>query len=258
MFGPSGVKSTPRQVREYGAGNRSRSGAFPRFLLGGLVLLASWWPTSGSALAVSYPPAIGCAVSGVAQAGAGVLDVQAMGFRAGSQVLLSVAGRRIGAAVADPAGSFEGSWLVGALAAGATLTAADAHCTATGLLSIQNLQSGQGEVGSPGGGSAAGQPHPVKPGKTPPAPGAPGPDASPEPEPPVRQGDPVAAAIPSIPPTGLPPQLFLGVAGALLLAGAALTGLTGRLGHRSERRPAAAAISGSSTLPGARVLPDGM
>lgn len=136
-----------------------------------------------------------------------------MGFRAGAQVLVSVAGRRAGRAVADPAGSFEAAWLVAGLTPGATVAAADGSCAVTSLLPVRDQRSRQGET----------------------------------PPPPLR-GDPVVAVIPLIPLTGLPSQLFLGLAGALLLAGAALTGLTGRWGHRSERRPAAAS-SVSSTLP---------
>ena len=58
--------------------------------------------------------------------------------------------------------------------------------------------------------------------------------------------------------TGLPPQLFLGVAGAVLLAGAALTGLTGRLGHRTEGRGSTAtAAAGSLPTLGGPQLSDG-
>lgn len=49
------------------------------------------------------------------------------------------------------------------------------------------------------------------------------------PKDPTSKGD---SAVPYVPLTGLAPQLFLGVAGALLLAGTALTGLTGRIGRR--------------------------
>ncbi|MDQ1722239.1 MAG: hypothetical protein QOI26_1973, partial [Pseudonocardiales bacterium] len=82
-------------------------------MLGGLLLLSTWWFTAGSAQALSYPPSIGCAVWGSAPAGAGVLRVQGMGFLAGSRVQLTVAGQRTGGAVADQAGSFEASWPVG-------------------------------------------------------------------------------------------------------------------------------------------------
>jgi hypothetical protein len=220
------------------------------------VLLASWWFSVGNALADSYPPALGCAVAASAPAGAGVFAVRGMGFRAGSQVLVTVAGQRAGSAVADRAGSFEASWLVARLAPRMTVTAADASCAVTSLLLIENRQPSQDEISpplAPGGGPSSRQPNPaapVKPSQPRPAPGAASPGARPEPVPPAPRREPAAVAIPSIPLTGLPPQLFLGVAGALLLAGAALTGLTGRLGHRSERRPTAAS-SVSSTLPAA-------
>jgi hypothetical protein len=185
---------------------------------GGLVLLSGWWSIAGSAAAESYPPALGCAVSGFASAGSGLLQVHGTGFGAGAQVLVGIDGidgRHTGAVRADAAGSFRAAWPAGALVAGAPVTAADAGCSATGALVIENQQAGSG--GS-------------------------------EPAPPARRADPPAAAIPSIPLTGLPPQLFLGMAGAVLLAGAALTGLTGRLGHRSER-PARPEISVAGTLP---------
>lgn len=261
MRGPSGVKSTPRLVLQYGTGDGSRLRAFSRPVTGSLVLLAGWWLTAGSAFAASYPPAMGCAVSGNAPAGAGVLEVRGMGFRAGSAVLVSVAGLRAGRAVADRAGSFEAGWLIAGLTSGATVTATDASCTVTSVLSIENHQSGQGNTAlppaTPGGSSAPGPATPTKPAKPAkpakprPAPVLPGPGSRPEPAPPARQSDPVAAAIPSIPLTGLPPQLFLGLAGALLLAGVGLTGLTGRLGHRGERRPAPPSAV-SSTLPATR------
>lgn len=220
-----------------------------------LALLAGWWFPAGSALARSYPPAIGCAVSGAAPAGGGILEVRGMGFRAGSAVLVSVAGSPAGRAVADRAGSFEASWLIGHLTSGATLTAADASCTVTGALSIENQPPRQGQSPSspaaPGAGSATGKPtptSPAKPGKLRPAPAVPAPIARAHPTPPALRGEPVAVTIPSIPVTGLAPQFFLGLAGALLLAGTALTGLAGRLGHRGERRPAATGTV-SGTLP---------
>lgn len=230
------------------------------------MLLAGWWLSAASALAApSYPPAIGCAVSGSAQAG--VVQVRGMGFRAGSAVLVSVAGSRTGRAVTDRAGSFEARWQIADLTSGTRVTATDASCTVTSLLSIENQQPGQGNAGrgnaglgnaglppaASGGGPAIPQPTPAgpaKPAKPRPAPAAPGPATRPEPAPPARPSDPVPAAIPAIPLTGLPPQLFLGLAGAVLLAGAALTGLTGRLGHRGERRPCPA--SASNTLPATR------
>ncbi|MEO6503122.1 MAG: hypothetical protein ABIQ09_14595 [Jatrophihabitantaceae bacterium] len=259
MCGPPGVKSTPRQEIQHGTGDRSRLRAFPRFLIGALLVLASWWFTAGSALARSYPPALGCAVAGSAPAAAGVIQVRGMGFRAGSRVVVSVAGRPAGGAVADPAGSFEASWFLPDLTPSATVTATDASCTVTSVLVIANQPPLQDETSLPpsasGGGSAVRQPipaGPAKPGKTRPAPTArPGPAPQPEPAPPARASDPVAAVIPSIPLTRLPPQTFLGLAGALLLAGVALTGLTGRWGHRGERRTVASSgtSSVSSTLP---------
>jgi hypothetical protein len=217
-------------------------------MLGGLVLLG-WWSMAGSAGAASYPPALGCGVSGLASAGSGLLQVRGIGFGAGSQVRVSVDGRSTGAIRADAAGSFQASWLVGTPTAAATVTAADAGCSATAPLAIENQQDEPGDSGSPPGTSgpgsaAAGQPGPAKRPKTHP----PASPTNPEPAPPAQRADPPAAAIPSIPLTGLPPQLFLGLAGAMLLAGAALTGLTGRLGHRSER-PSTSEISVASPHP---------
>jgi hypothetical protein len=248
----------PKRVTEHGAETRSRSRAFLVLLSGGLMLLSCWWNMAGLAGAASYPPALGCAVSGVATAGSGLLQVQGTGFAAGSRVVVGVNGRSTGAVTADDAGSFRASWLTGGLAAGATVTAADAGCSATGMLAIENQQGGTG--GSPlppatsGPGSGAGQPGPAAPGKRRNAPPAPSP-ASPKPAPPARPAGPPAAAIPSIPSvplTGLPPQLVLGLAATVLLAGAALTGLAGRLGHRSEHpvRPDLSMVSAPPT-PGA-------
>ena len=227
----------PKRVTEHGAETRSRSRAFLVPVSGGLVLLSCCWNLAGLAGAASYPPALGCAVSGVASAGSGLLQVQGTGFAAGSRVVVGVNGRSTGAVTADAAGSFRASWLTGGLAAGATVTAADAGCSTTGMLAIENQQDGTG--GSPlppASGPGAGQPGPTAPAKGRKAHPAPSP-ASPKPAPPARPAGPPAAAIPSIPSvplTGLPPQLVLGLAATVLLAGAALTGLVGRLGHRSE------------------------
>jgi hypothetical protein len=192
---------------------------------------------AGSAAAASYPPALGCGVSGLASAGSGVLQVRGVGFSAGSRVLIRVAGATAGATRADAAGSFEGSWLIAPPAAGATVTAADRGCLAIGALAIENQQPSSGQSGlppiAPGPGPTAGKSAPAQRPR-------PHPSASPtrpEPMPPARQADPAAAVIPSIPLTSLPPQLFLGLAGAVMVAGAALTGLTGRLGHRGHRTP---------------------
>lgn len=254
MFSRAGLKSTPRKARGHRADARPLVCAFLRWTLASLTLLTGWWFTAGSAQALSYPPAIGCAVAASAQAGGTVVQVHGMGFRAGSRVLVSVAGRS-GRVIADPAGSFQLSWSAGALTAGQTVTAANAGCTTTSLLSIENQQPEPGESSlpptPPGSGSAGGKPIPGRPAPAPRSHPAPGPATSPEPKPPARQGDPVAAVIPSVPSiplTGVPPQLVLGLAGAVLLAGAALTGLTGRLGHRSERRTAPTS-SVASTLP---------
>ena len=193
-------------VLKHGAGSRPRFRAFVIPALGGMVLLSSWWSMPGSAEAASYPPRPGCAVSGLASAGSELLQVSGTGFDAGSRVLVSLAGRSAGAVRADAAGSFQASWPVQAWAAGARITAADAGCSATAVL-------------------RAGQP---------------GPAQRPEPAPPAGRADPAAAVIPAVPLTGVPRQLFLGLAGAVLLAGTALTGLAGRLGHRSERPPTSA------------------
>ncbi|MEO7261037.1 MAG: hypothetical protein ABI047_07270, partial [Jatrophihabitantaceae bacterium] len=50
--------------------------------------------------------------------------------RSGARVVVGVAGRQPGAVRADAAGSFQASWLTGALVAGATVSAADAGCSA--------------------------------------------------------------------------------------------------------------------------------
>lgn len=192
MCGLSGVPSTPSQLCASGPGHRSRFRAISGTALTGLVLLSAWLP-AGTAEAASYPPALGCAVEGTAAAGTGV-TVHGMGFRAGSPVSISIAGRRTGRTVADSAGSFEAAWPISAVPPGSTLRAAGPGCSATGRLTIEDR---------PGG-----PPRPL----------------------------PTTTAIPVARLTGLPPQLFLGLAGAVLLAGAALTGLTGRLGHRAEGR----------------------
>jgi hypothetical protein len=224
------------------------------WLLGCLMLLSNWWAMAAAG-AASYPPALGCGVSGVASAGS-VLSVRGIGFGAGSRVLVSVDGRSTGTVRADPAGSFDAffsaSWPGGTPAAGATVTASAAECSATGGLTIENPQDDMGNPGlpstGPGPGSAAGQPGAAAATKHPETRRPPASPANPEPVPPARQPEPIAAAIPSIPVTGLPPQLFLGLAGAVMLAGAAMTGLTGRLGHRG-RRPTLSEISVASTHP---------
>lgn len=205
------------------------------------MLLPAWWGTAGSAQAASYPPALSCEVSGFAQAGSAVLQVRGTGFGAGAAVQVSLDGRSTGTIRADAAGSFAASWVAGGLLPGATVTAAEAGCSATGALVIENGQAGSGNPALPptvgtGVGSGAGQRKPTAPAKRPKA----RPSVSvarPQPVPPSRLADPAAVAIPSIPLTGLPPQLFLGLAGAVMLAGVALTGLTGRLGHRREGQP---------------------
>jgi hypothetical protein len=199
----------PRRASDHGTETRSRSRAFLLPLLGGLMLLMFWSNMTSSAAAGSYPPALGCAVSGVASAGSGLLEVRGTGFGAGARVVVGVAGRQTGTASADAAGSFQASWLTGKLIAGAAVSATDAGCAATGPLTIGNPPISISNSGKP------------------PAP----PATRPEPPP---AAEPTAAAIPSIRLTGLPPHLFLGLAGAVLLAGTALTGLAGRLGHRAE------------------------
>jgi len=251
MFGPSGVPCAPWKCSTSGAGRRLRSGVFPASALGCLALLSGWWLPAGIAQAVSYPPTLGCAVTGTATAGSGGVRVQGMGFRAGSPVRISAGGRGT-RAVADPAGSFE-AWLPArALPAGTAVIATGPGCTARSLLAIENPPSSPGEPGSPSGpaGSPGGPSKPAGPGKGStghPAPGQPGTQ-------PGQPGDPGAAAIPVIPPAHLPSQLFLGLAGAVLLTGAALTGLTGRWGYRAEPRPSGGA-SVSSSVP---TTPDSM
>lgn len=219
MCGRSGVPSTPSQVCPSGAGSRSRFRPFAAIAATGLALLSAWWLPIGSAQAASYPPALGCAVAGTAVSaapvsgsatpGSSVLTVHGMGFRAGSPVLVSLAGRRTGRTVADSAGSFEAAWPIAAAQPGSSaLRAAGPDCWATGPLTVQ-----------------------VSVGR--------------QPLPPSEQS---ITAVPVARLTGLPPQLFLGVAGAVLLAGAALTGLTGRLGHRAEGRNTVA-TSAAGLLP---------
>jgi hypothetical protein len=216
------------------------------------VLLSQWWGMAGTARAASYPPALGCGVSGLASAGSGVLSVRGVGFAAGSRVLVSVAGRSTGAVRADAAGSFQASWFepswqVGTPAAGATVAASAVECSATGPLAIEippepssdspllpTVPSRGSGSGQPGQHSQPGPTVPATPAQQPGTRPSAGP-TRPEPVPPPRRPEPAVAAIPSVPLTGLPPQLFLGLAGAVLLGGAALTGLTGRLGHRRNR-----------------------
>jgi|GEM_PF-3209393 len=212
MCGQTGVPSTPTQVCLSGPGSRSRSRALSGTALTGLAILSTWWLPLTAARAASYPPALGCAVSGTAAAGSSVLTVHGMGFRAGSRVSVSVAGHRAGRAVADSAGSFEAAWPIVAVTPESTLRAAGPGCSATGRLVVED--------------------QPVR-------------------QRPLPPSEPTITAIPVARLTGLPPQLFLGLAGAVLLAGAALTGLTGRLGHRAEGRSSAAtAVAGLVPAPG--------
>lgn len=199
-----------------------------------LALLPAWWCVAGSAQAASYPPALSCAVSGFAQTGTDLLQVRGTGFGSDATVLVSLDGRRTGAVRADAAGSFATSWQTGGLFPGARVTAAGAGCTAIAALAIENSQGGTGNSALP---PVTGKPRPAQRPKAHPPASA----TRPQPVPPSRIADPAAAAIPSIPLTGLPPQLFLGLAGAVMLAGVALTGLTGRLGHRRELEPPPAA-----------------
>lgn len=208
MCGPTGVPSTPTQLCVSGAGNRSRSRALSGTALTGLAILSTWWLPLTTAQAASYPPALGCAVSGTAAAGSSVLTVHGMGFRAGSRVSVSVAGHRAGRAVADSAGSFQAAWPVVAVTPESTLRATGPGCSATGRLVVETQR-------------------------------------------PLPPSEPTITAIPVARLTGLPPQLFLGLAGAVLLAGAALTGLTGRLGHRAEGRSSGGtAVAGLVPAPG--------
>ncbi len=214
MFGPSGVPCAPWQETS-GAGRRLRSGAFSASAIGCLTLLSAWWLPAGTAQAASYPPSLDCAVTGTV--GSGGIRVQGIGFLAGSTVRIS-AGGRPSRTVADATGSFQ-AWLPARLpTAGTALTAAGSGCTAHGL--------------------AAKDPS-SKPGETPPA----GPPDS------VPPGEQVAVAIPVVSLKHVPSQLFLGLAGAVLLTGAALTGLTGRWGHRAEGRPSSeTSVSGSGPV----------
>jgi hypothetical protein len=160
-------------------------------------------------------------VSGTAAAGSSVLTVSGMGFRAGSSVLVSLAGHSSGRTVADSAGSFQAAWPVTAVLPGSMLRAAGPGCSATGQLTVQDRS------GDPAGRQ------------------------------PMPPSEPSITAIPVARLTGLPPQLFLGLAGAVLLAGTALTGLTGRLGHRSEgRNSVATSVSGLMSVPRRQHLND--
>jgi hypothetical protein len=207
-------------------------------ILTALVALGNWWSAAVSAEAASYPPALGCAVSGYASFDSGMVTVRGIGFLAGSRVLVSVDGRNTGAVRADDAGSFQVSWLLDAPTAGATITASDAGCSTDGALVIENQQQSSGDSSllpnAPGPGSAARPPSSATPARH----GRAYPSVVPtsaESLPPALGADPELAAIPSVPLTGLPRHLFLGLAGAVLLAGVALTGLTGRLGYRGKR-----------------------
>jgi len=195
---------------------RLRSHAFPTAAFGLLALLSTWWLPADAALAASYPPTLGCAVTGSVTSGG--IEVQGVGFRTGSQVRISAAGSVV-RAIADATGGFE-TWLPArTAAAGSALTATGPGCTAHG--------------------SAAGDSS-TQPGKSP-FPGQPGsPPGS------IPPNAAIAAQIPVVPLSHVPSRLFLGLAGAVLLAGAALTGLTGRWGHRAEGRPSpGASVSGS-------------
>lgn len=206
-----GVSSTPlRDTSNINlrAGAKARLWAFPRWGVAALSLVLMWCCAAVPAQAQSYPPRMGCFVTGSPAPNAGVLQVQGVGFGAGQPVRIGVDGHYLSHAIADRSGSFEASLEFDGLAR--TVTATDPTCGATSPLSRRK--------------------DPVPQGVSPSVPPAHSGDA--EPAPPVLPGRPAAAAIPGIPVTGLAPQLFLGMAGALLLAGIALTGLTGRLGHR--------------------------
>jgi hypothetical protein len=215
-------------------------------VFGCLALLSAWWLPAGQAQAASYPPALGCAVTGTA--GSGGAWVQGMGFRAGSPVRISAGGATV-STTADPAGSFQ-AWLPARTpATGTALTATGPGCTARSFLAFENPPSQPGgSVTPPGSGKGpTGPTGPGKGGTGHPAPSPPG--SRPQP---VLPSDPGAVAIPVVAPAHLPSQLFLGLAGAVLLTGAALTGLTGRWGYRAESRPAPG-TSVSGTVP---VTPD--
>lgn len=211
MFGHSGVRCAPREIS--GAGNRFRSGAFPAAAC--LALLPAWWLSAGTAEAASYPPALGCAIT--ATAGNGGVQVQGIGFQAGAPVRVAAAGRDA-RVVADSAGSFQARLPARALPSATALTAAGPGCTVRTV--VANPLACTGKTPCPRGPGSGSQP-------------------------PVLPKDPTAVAIPVVPLAHVPSRLFLGLAGAVLLAGAALTGLTGRWGHRAESRPSpGASVSG--------------
>jgi hypothetical protein len=155
-----------------------------------------WCCTAWPAQALSYPPKIGCFVATSTSPDAGTLLVRGIGFGAQQRVLVEVEGRARTRALADRSGAFQALLTIGGSRTTGLLTATDATCRVS-----TQLSGGNG-------------PH---------FPGT---------EEPVPAGAPAAAAIPYVPLTGLAPQLFLGVAGGLLLAGTGLTGLTGRIGRR--------------------------
>ncbi|MBV9822884.1 MAG: hypothetical protein JO144_11645 [Actinobacteria bacterium] len=224
MFGHSGAPCAPREISTSGTGNRFRSAAFPAAWL---ALLPAWWLSAGTAEAASYPPALGCSIT--ATADGGDIQVQGMGFRAGAPVRVTAAGR--GArTVADSAGSFQARLPARSLPSGTALTAAGPGCTVRTV--VANLPLCTGKTQTP----PCGLP-----------PGGPGSGSQP---PPVLPDDPTASAIPVVPLAHVPSHLFLGLAGAVLLAGAGLTGLTGRWGHRAEGRPSrGASVSGAAPVP---------
>lgn len=223
MFGHSGVPCAPRGIHQSGAGIRVRSGAFPAAAC--LALLPAWWLTGGTAEAASYPPALGCAVTAVS--GSDGAQVQGMGFRGGAPVRITVAGHA-SRAVADSAGSFQARLPVGPLPSGTVLTAADMGCAVRTV--VANLPPCAGKT------------------QIPPCMSPPSKQGSGS-QPTVLPSDPVAAAIPVVQLAHVPSHLFLGLAGAVLLAGAALTGLIGRWGHRAEGRPSrGASVSGVGPL----------
>ncbi len=213
MSSPFGLFGRPFPVVGFRTRDRGRFGDVLIWSLAGLAFLSAWCGAAGRAEALSYPPRLNCMISGTGATGTDEVVLRGVGFGAHRRIVITVKGHRVTETVADAAGSFQASAFRQAdPLTGATVIAADGQCSAATAL--------------PAHLTGAGQPSPSRP----PAPS--GSATRPEPVPPQLPGRPVAAAIPTIGLTGLRPQLFLGLVGAILLAGTSLIVITGRLGHR--------------------------
>ena len=239
MFGPSGVPCAPWQEKS-GAGRRLRSGAFSASAFGCLALLSAWWFPAGAAQAASYPPSLGCAVTGTADSGG--IRVQGIGFQAGSVVRISAGGRRSRTVADAPAPSRPGCPPGFRLRHRADRDRLRLHRSGRWQRRIPRLLRVNREAPRPGG-----QPGALETGRA--GQGQHGPSGAGPAGPSRRCSRAGAAAIPVDLAGHVPSQLFLGLAGAVLLTGAALTGLTGRWGHRAEARPSrGASVSGTEPV----------